>query len=40
MYITGNAWNRRKGTPLPEKIQKPADFIPEEDTPPGSSNQN
>ena len=40
MYITGNLWNRHKGTPLPEKVQKPSDFFPEENTPPGPSSQN
>ena len=33
MYIAGSSWNRRKGTPLPEKIEKPSDFLPEEKTP-------
>ena len=33
MYITGSSWNRHKGTPLPEKVQKPSDFFPEENTP-------
>ena len=40
VFVTGNLWTRTKGTPQPEKIQKPADFLPEEETPPGPSNQN
>ena len=39
MYITGTAWNRHKDTPKPEMIQKPADFLPEEETSPGPSNR-
>ena len=38
--ITGTVWNRHKGTPKPETVQKPADFLPEEVTPPGPSNRN
>ena len=26
--VIGATWNRHKGTPQPETIQKPADFIP------------
>ena len=33
MNTTGSSWNRRKGTPLPEKIQKPSDFLHEENNP-------
>ena len=40
VFVTGNLWTRTKGTPQPEKGQKPADFLPEEETPPGPSNQN
>ena len=29
-------WDRSKGTPTSEKIQKPANFLPEEMTPPGA----
>ena len=28
MFVAGTAWSRHKGTPQPEIIQKPADFIP------------
>ena len=28
MFVTGTSWNRHKGTPKPDIIQKPADFIP------------
>ena len=38
--ITGTVWNRHKGTPQPETIQKPAHFLPEEITPPGPSSRN
>ena len=40
VFVTGNLWTRTKGTPQPEKYQKPADFLPEEETPSGPSNQN
>ena len=33
IYITGSSWNR------PEKIQKPADLFPEENTSPEPSTQ-
>ena len=35
--VTGNLWNLTKETPQPERIQKAADFLPEEETPPGPS---
>ena len=35
VYITGPMWNRHKETPKPETIQKPADFLPEEESTPG-----
>ena len=35
---TGTMWNRHKGTPKPEVIQKPADFLPEDTTAPGPSS--
>ena len=28
MFVTGTSWNRHKGTPKPDIIQKTADFIP------------
>ena len=28
MFVTGTMWNKHKGTPQSEIIQKPADFIP------------
>ena len=28
MFVTEPSWNRYKGTPQPENVQKPADFIP------------
>ena len=39
VYITGTVWNRHKDTPKLETIQKPADFLPEEETTPGPSNR-
>ena len=33
IYNIGTVWNRHKGTPKPETVQKPADFLPEESTP-------
>ena len=38
-FVTGTTWNRHKGTLLPEKAQKPADFIPNDPelTPQGPS---
>ena len=35
MYITGTVWNRHKYMPMPGTIQKPVDFLPEEDATPG-----
>ena len=40
VFVTGNLCTRTKGTQQPERIQKPADCLPEEGTPPGPSNQN
>ena len=28
LFFAGTLWNRSKGTPQPETIQKPADFLP------------
>ena len=28
MFVTGTSWNRHKGIPKPDIIQKPAEFIP------------
>ena len=28
LFVTGRTWNRHKGSPQPETIQEPADFIP------------
>ena len=39
VYITGTMWNQHKDTPKPETIQKPADFLPEEESKPGPSDQ-
>ena len=39
VYITGTMWNRDKDTPKPETIQKPADFLPEEESTAGPSNR-
>ena len=39
VYITGTMWNRHKDTPKPETIQKPADFLPEEESTPGPSDR-
>ena len=35
--ITGSNWNVRKGTPEPQTTHRPADFMPGEITPPGTS---
>ena len=37
--MPGTMWNRHKDTPKPETIQKPADFLPEEESKPGPSDQ-
>ena len=39
MYITGTVGIRHKDTPKPETIQKPADFLPEEDATPSPLNR-
>ena len=39
MYITVTVWNRHKDTPKPETIQKPADFLLEEEATPGPSTE-
>ena len=38
--VTGSNWITRKGTPLPLTTHKPAEFMPEEITPPGTSSFN
>ena len=35
MYITGSSWNRRKGTPLPEKVQNQQISLPKKIHPQG-----
>ena len=37
--MPGTMWTRHKDTPKPETIQKPADFLPEEESTPGPSNR-
>ena len=37
--IPGTVWNRHKGTPKPEVIQKPANFLQEDNTTPGLSSR-
>ena len=37
---TGSNWITRKGTPVPQMTHKPADFMPEDTVPPGTSAAN
>ena len=38
--VTGSNWIIRKGTPAPQMTHKPADFMPDDTTPPGTSATN
>ena len=33
VYITGTMWNKQEGSPQSEVIQKPSDFLPEDEHP-------